>query len=267
MSELLDLAISVAREGAELAARRRTEPVTIAATKSSPVDVVTAVDREVEALIRARIAEARPGDGFLGEESYADSGSTGLTWVVDPIDGTVNFLYGLPLYAVSVAVVEGGTDPTSWTALAGCVVNAASGEVYAAERGQGATLDGTPISVSDPASLSTSLMVTGFGYDAAVRAEQGAAAARLLPRIRDLRRSGTCAIDLCWVAAGHADGYWERGVHSWDFAAGAIIAQEAGATVSITAAPSGELRVIASAPAIADDLAAALDAAGAWPEG
>ncbi|MBO9578443.1 MAG: inositol monophosphatase [Microbacteriaceae bacterium] len=258
MNELLELAVTVASEGAKLAARRRTEPVTVAATKSSPVDVVTAVDREVEALIRDRIAAARPDDGFLGEESDAAGGSSGLTWVVDPIDGTVNFLYGVPLYAVSVAVVEGGTDPATWTPLAGCVVNVAAGEVFAAARGEGATLNGEPISVSAPADLATSLLITGFGYDPAVRAEQGAVAARLLPQARDLRRTGSCAIDLCWIAAGRADAYWERGVHVWDFAAGLLIAAEAGAAVEVGEGGSGELLVVATAPTIRAEFAAAL---------
>lgn len=173
-AELLDFARTLALDAAELAARRRREGVEVADTKSSPVDVVTAVDREVEALIRARIAEARPGDGFFGEESDAGASTSGLTWIVDPIDGTVNYLYGIPHYAVSIAVVEGEPDPQTWTALAGCVVNPATGETFTATAGGGAFLGSAPIRVAEPVALELALVGTGFAYAAATRAEQGA---------------------------------------------------------------------------------------------
>src|SRR5690606_24628028 len=153
-SELLTLATTIARSAAELAARRRTEGVAVAASRSSLEDVVTAADRETEALIRSLLAEARPDDGFLGEESGAASGTSGLTWVVDPIDGTVNYLYGIRHYAVSIAVVEGEPDPLTWRALAGVVVNPAIGEVFSASAGGGAFLDDRPIRVAAPVELS-----------------------------------------------------------------------------------------------------------------
>ena len=162
-SDLLDIATKVAVAAGELAARRRAEGVTVAASKSSLEDVVTEADRETEALISTLLAEARPDDGFLGEESGAEPGSSGLTWVVDPIDGTVNYLYGIRQYAVSVAVVEGEPDPVTWRALAGVVVNPATGEVFAASAGGGATLNGSPIPVAPPVELSQALVGTGFG--------------------------------------------------------------------------------------------------------
>jgi myo-inositol-1(or 4)-monophosphatase len=260
--ELRDLAISVATEAGALALRRRREGVEVAATKSSAVDVVTAADREVEALIRTRIASARPQDAFLGEEFAAAAGSSGLTWVVDPIDGTVNYLYDIPRWAVSVAVVE-GDDPSTWTALAGCVVNPSVGEVYAAARGQGATRDGIPVSVGAADSLSTSLVATGFAYDAATRVEQAAAAARVIGSVRDLRRAGAAALDLCDVASARLDAYWERGLMPWDFAAGALIATEAGAVVTVGDVRGGRRLVTAAAPGIADEFGALVHGVGA----
>src|SRR6187402_2430728 len=135
--DLITLARHVAMEAGALAAKRREEGVEVANSKSSPVDIVTEADRETEALIRGLLHDARPNDGFLGEESGTGSGSSGLTWVVDPIDGTVNYLYGIPHYAVSIAVVEGDPDPLTWKALAACVVNPASGEVFTATEGGG----------------------------------------------------------------------------------------------------------------------------------
>jgi myo-inositol-1(or 4)-monophosphatase len=253
--DLLALARSVAEEAAALIRLRRADGVAVADVKSSPVDVVTEVDREAEALIRRRLAEARPDDGFLGEESGAAEGSSGLTWVVDPIDGTVNFLYGIPHYAVSIAVVEGEPDPQRWRALAGCVVNAGTGEVFEATAGGGAFLDGVPLTVAEPVELSQALVATGFAYDAGVRAEQGALVASLVSRVRDIRRMGTASLDFCAVAAGRMDAYVERTLKPWDHAAGALIAAEAGALVTGAgdAAPDHEL-VLAAHPRVAADL-------------
>ncbi len=169
--ELLDLARSTALAAADLVARRRAEGVEVAATKSTPVDVVTQADRDSEALIRGMLADARPHDGFLGEESGEGTGSSGLTWVVDPIDGTVNYLYGIPHYAVSIAVVEGEADPRSWHALAGCVVNPASGEVYTASADGGAFLGTRLLELGPPAPLDRALLATGFSYTAERRVE------------------------------------------------------------------------------------------------
>jgi myo-inositol-1(or 4)-monophosphatase len=254
-ADLLRVATTVAVEAAGLAARRRAEGVSVAATKSSLVDVVTHTDREVEEFLRARLAELRPGDGFLGEEGAENGSATGLTWVVDPIDGTVNFLYGIPQWAVSVAVVEGDPVPGSWRALAGCVVNPLSGETWTASRGGGAWLGDQRLRPSSPATLAESLVATGFSYEAERRVEQVAAVGRLIGQVRDLRRQGAASLDLCAVAAGRLDGYVERGLKPWDHAAGALVAEEAGVVVRGTdeSAEGGRL-TFAAAPSVADDL-------------
>lgn len=257
--DLLETARSIAREAGLLAAKRRAEGVEVADRKSSEVDIVTFADREVEALVRRRLAEERPGDGFYGEESGASASTTGLTWIVDPIDGTVNFLYGIPMYAVSIAAVEGEPDPLTWRALAACVFNPASGEEYTATRGGGAFLDGRTIGVSQPASLSQSLLATGFAYDPARRVEQGRRLAGLLGRVRDIRRIGAASLDLCYVAAGRLDAYVERGLQPWDHAAGVLIAEEAGAVVLTPAgAQASRDLTFVVAPAVSGELAAAL---------
>ena len=250
--DLLALARSIAIEAGALAAERRREGVEVAASKSSPVDVVTEADRETEALIRAALKAARPDDGFFGEESGAEQGTSGLTWVVDPIDGTVNFLYGIPHYAVSIAVVEGEPDPLTWTALAGAVLNPASGELFTATAGGGAFLNDRPISVGPGPELSQALVATGFAYDSGMRGTQGAVISQLLPQVRDIRRMGTASLDLCFVACGRFDAYFERTLSPWDHAAGALVAREAGATVKGLgdAAPSREF-VLAAHPELA----------------
>ena len=257
--ELLTIATTIALQAGELARRRRSEGIEVAATKSSPVDVVTAADREIEALIRSLIAEARPGDGFFGEESGEATGSSGLTWLVDPIDGTVNYLYGIPHYAVSIAVVEGEPDPLTWAALAGAVVNPANGELFTATLGGGAQLGGAPIRVAEAVELSQALVATGFSYDSVVRGEQGPVIAGLLSRVRDIRRMGTASLDLCFVASGRTNAYFERRLSPWDHAAGALIAREAGATVKgrDDAAPSRDL-ILAAHPTVARELESAL---------
>jgi myo-inositol-1(or 4)-monophosphatase len=229
---LLKLARDVALAGAKLARTRREAGVEVAASKSSIEDVVTDADREVEALIRSMLADARSADGFYGEEGAADGGSSGLTWVVDPIDGTVNYLYGIPQYAVSIAVVEGEPDPLTWNALAGVVVNPASGEVFSATVGGGATLDGRPIHANKEVTLDQALVGTGFSYSAESRSAQGAVLAGLISQVRDIRRHGAAALDLCSVACGRLDAYYERGLQPWDHAAGVLIAREAGALVT-----------------------------------
>ncbi|OZB81772.1 inositol monophosphatase family protein, partial [Microbacterium sp. 13-71-7] len=226
-AELRDLAIEIAREAGELAQRRRAEGVSIAASKSSLADIVTEADREVEALIRARLSAERPGDGFLGEESGGGDGSTGITWVVDPIDGTVNYASGIPLYAVSIAAVEGGSDPDRWTALAGVVQSPVVGETFSAVRGEGAFRNGERLHIAEPGPAGA-LLATGFGYDPNTHAGDLATVGRVMPIARDLRRGGSAATDLAYVAAGRLDGYFERGLSPWDYAAGALLVQEAG---------------------------------------
>ncbi len=222
------LAIDIAREAGALARRRRTQGVAIAATKSSIADIVTEADREVETLIRARLATERPGDGFLGEESGAERGTTEITWVVDPIDGTVNYAYGIPAYAVSIAVVRGEPRPGEWEALAGVVFSPSTGELFHASRGAGASLDGQRIEVNDQPSPAGALLATGFGYNPATHASDLARVARVMPMARDLRRIGAASLDLAYVAAGRFDGYFERGLQPWDHAAGALLVEEAG---------------------------------------
>ncbi|MDJ1114779.1 inositol monophosphatase family protein [Microbacterium dauci] len=228
---LADLALDIAREAGALARRRRAEGVAIAATKSALADIVTEADREVETLIRARLDEARPDDGFLGEESGAERGTSGITWVVDPIDGTVNYAYGMPHYAVSIAAVEGEPEPSAWSWLVGVVHNPAVGETFTATRGEGAFLDGQRIAVSEVGAAGA-LLATGFGYDPATHAGDLARLARVMPLARDIRRAGAASLDLAYVAAGRLDGYFERGLHPWDHAAGALLVEEAGGVVS-----------------------------------
>ncbi len=269
MTELLDLARSLALDAGELAARRRREGVAVAATKSTIVDVVTEADREVERLVLDRLRAERPADGVLGEEGASIPSSSGLVWVVDPIDGTVNYLYGLPHYAVSIAVVEvpdgGDPDPLTWRALAGCVLNPATGEIFTAEVGEGAYCGDRRLHVAEPVDLDQALIATGFAYAASTRAFQGEVVARLLPQVRDIRRQGTASLDLCFVADGRYDAYFERTLSPWDHAAGALVAREAGARVvgMRGAAPSRDL-ILAAEPSLADRLERLLDEIGAF---
>ncbi|WP_185994838.1 inositol monophosphatase family protein [Nocardioides campestrisoli] len=220
--ELREVAVRVAAEAAALVRRTRAEGVAVAATKSSGVDVVTEIDRASEALVRTRLGELRPGDAVLGEEEGERAGSTGVRWVVDPVDGTVNLLYGIPEYAVSIAAEVDGQ------VVAGAVVDVVRDVVYAAALGQGATRDGVPLRVRPAAPVAERLVLTGFGYLPEVRAHQGACVARLLPLVRDVRRMGSCALDLCHVAEGIADAYVEEGPQPWDWAAGSLVVSEAG---------------------------------------
>jgi myo-inositol-1(or 4)-monophosphatase len=240
--ELLDLALRVAREAGELVRSRREDGVRVAATKSSVTDVVTDADRASEALILQRVLTARPDDGILGEEGSDMSGSSGVRWIVDPIDGTVNYFLGLPQYAVSIGVEVGGAVEV------GVVLNAATGDEYAAVRGRGATGNGRPIAVRQPRPLERAVVSTGFNYELAVRERQAAAVARLVVRVADIRRFGSCSLDLCALASGQSDGYVEEGCMPWDDAAGGLIAQEAGAVVEVMAGASGR-RLVVAAPA------------------
>lgn len=257
--ELQQLAIDIAREAGELAARRRRAGVRIAATKSALADIVTEADREVEDLIRMRLVAERPDDGFLGEESGAEASASGVTWVVDPIDGTVNYAYGIPAYAVSIAAVEGPPDPAQWTALAGAVFNPAVGELFHAARGEGAWLVSTVegerrLAVSEP-SPAGALIATGFGYDPATHAGDLARLVTVMPIARDIRRIGAAALDLAGVAAGRVDGYYERGLQPWDLAAGSLVVEEAGGRVGGYAGErAGRAMTIAAPPGLFERL-------------
>lgn len=262
MHDLLELARKTAVEASDLAKTRRAEGVEIADRKSSITDVVTAADREVEQLVLERIRAARPDDGILGEEGTSVEGTSGVTWVVDPIDGTVNYLYGVGEYAVSIAAVEGPTSlselrPSNWTGLAGVIAAPVSGRVFEAAKGAGATVNGAKLTPSAPASLAESLVATGFGYDDQRRRKQGAVVAQLLPRVRDVRRMGAAAIDIASCAAGQVDAYYERGVRPWDVAAGLLIAEEAGCTTFVST-DATDLFVAMAPPSIAEDFLAML---------
>ena len=258
---LLALARSAAGAAARmLASRRPAGPAgrpQVADTKSSPTDVVTEMDRAAEALIIERIRAERPGDAILGEEG-GESGHGRVRWIVDPLDGTVNYLYGLADWAVSIAAEVDGQ------VLAGVVAIPRHGEQFTAIAGQGSWLHqaagpAVPLRCNTGVPLSRALVATGFGYAQARRVVQGEVVAAVLPQVRDIRRGGGCAVDLCSVAAGRVDAYYERGVNPWDYAAGALIAAEAGARVAGLAGgpPSPEL-VIATEPGLFAELQALL---------
>jgi myo-inositol-1(or 4)-monophosphatase len=253
---------SVAREAAELARSRRAEDIGAIGTKSTATDLVTATDRAVEKLIVQRLRERRPDDLVLGEEYGGDEvgGDGRVRWVLDPIDGTVNFVYGLPHYAVSIAAEVDGVM------VAGVVHNAANGEEWTAVRGDGAWRDGNRLGGSGVTVLSQALVATGFGYDSARRAHQAKVIVHVLPRIRDIRRFGAAALDLCAAAEGRVDAFFEKGLGPWDSAAGGLIAAEAGLRVTgLAGRPPSPDMVLAAPPAIYQelhDLLVSLDADG-----
>lgn len=213
-------------------------------TKSSSTDMVSEADREAERAVVEMLRAERPDDGLIGEEGADESSASGRNWVIDPIDGTTNYLYGFPAWCVSVALEDGDGG------LAGVVHDPVAAETFSAERGGGAHLNGEAIHVSGADELPTALIGTGFGYEPDVRAGQADLLRRLLPQVRDIRRAGAAALDLCFVAAGRLDGYYERGVKHWDYAAGALIVREAGGEVleleggrfGIAAGPPGLVR-------------------------
>ncbi|MCD5353113.1 inositol monophosphatase family protein [Kineosporia mesophila] len=234
----------------------------VESTKSTATDIVTAMDRAVERLLREQLAAQRPDDGLLGEENGYAPGDSGLTWVLDPIDGTVNYRYGIDAYAVSVAVVEG--DPTvdgAWTPVAACVHNPATGDTWTAGRGLGAALapgDGSGVrelKLGTPPELDQALVATGFGYAATRRAGQARVLTGVLPRIRDIRRIGSASLDLCGVATGTVDAYYERGVNVWDIAAAVLVLTEAGGVLSgLRGAPAGGAMVVGAASPLLEGL-------------
>jgi myo-inositol-1(or 4)-monophosphatase len=282
ITDLRRVAVHLAQTAAVHVRRRRAELSDTAGalradavrSKSTPTDPVTIVDTETESLIRTLLADLRPGERVFGEEGGGsiEEGAEDIVWAVDPIDGTANFLYDIPAYSVSVAAMRGGRT------LAGAVADVAGAQVYNAGLGAGATRtgpDGTTavLRCTGVDTVAMALLATGFGYGAVRRARQGELIARVLPRVRDIRRVGSAALDLCMVASGAVDAYYEHGLNTWDWAAGALIAAEAGAHVSLpmagTVARTGEL-VVAAAPGIAAELDELLDRLGvseAIPEG
>jgi myo-inositol-1(or 4)-monophosphatase len=251
-AELVRLAATVAREAGQLLLWQRPDDLQVH-TKSTPTDVVTVMDQRAERLLVERIAAARPTDGFLGEEGAASPGSSGVRWLLDPVDGTVNYLYGLPGWAVSVAAEFDGQTQV------GVVEVPTLGETFSAVRGRGATLNGTTVQVSGCVDLSQALVATGFGYDSGRRARQASVVAELLPQVRDIRRLGAASVDLCAVACGRVDAYYERGLAPWDLAAGALVASEAGAVVSgLGELPASADLVVAVGPQLRPSLLAVL---------
>ena len=267
-ARLLALAIAVACEAGEMLADGRGRAAVVG-TKSSPTDVVTEMDQAAERLIRSRILAERPDDAILGEEGGQTGGKAPVRWIVDPLDGTVNYLYGLPDWAVSIAAEARGQ------VVAGVVCVPPRDALYVAAAGGGAwrsnladvsrgALPGSgqavpprsePLSCTADVPLSRALIATGFGYERARRLVQGQVLSAILPRVRDIRRNGACSVDLCSVAAGNVDGYYERGVQYWDIAAGTLIAREAGAVVGgLAGRPAGPSMTISAGPALFTEL-------------
>lgn len=277
LAELRSTAENLAAEAAAFVRRRRAEVFgdgsdaaasSAVRSKSTPTDPVTVVDTETESLLRDRLALLRPGEPVLGEEGGGPAASQAkqsgvVTWVLDPIDGTVNFVYGIPSYAVSVAAQVDGVS------VAGAVADVVAGEVYSAARGLGARVTGDggarELRCTRIDDLSMALVGTGFGYSPQRRSAQAALLTKMLPMVRDMRRVGSAALDLCMVAAGRLDAHYEHGLNVWDWAAGALIATEAGARVLLpdpSGAVAGAGLVVAAAPGIASDLVDALDRSG-----
>ena len=250
-TDVAERAVRLLREGVERA-RATVE------TKGSATDMVSALDRSSEQLIVSAILAERPDDGVLGEEGSERTGTSGLRWVIDPLDGTTNYLYEHPGWNVSIAA----EDTTG--VVAGVVVDGVQGEVFTATRGGGAYRDGVRLTCAPGPALATALVGTGFGYDPVRRRAQGAVVAELLPCVRDIRRMGAAAIDLCSVACGRLDAYFERGLSWWDLAAGGLIAAEAGAVVtSLDGGPMTAGSVVAAGPALATPLRDLLCSLGA----
>ncbi len=239
---LLDLAVELVRRAGALTLAGRSSAAEDVTTKSTPTDVVTAIDRAVERLVVDALRVARPDDGVLGEEGGETGGDGPVRWLLDPIDGTVNYLYGLPAYAVSLAAEVDGVIT------AGAVYNPVLDELWTAALGEGAWLNGRRLSGSTVTSLDQALVATGFGYGADRRRSQAAVVATLLPEVRDIRRFGAASLDLCSAAAGRVDAYFERGLEAWDLAAGGLVAREAGLRVTgLRGAPAG-LEMVLAAP-------------------
>lgn len=247
--DLLEVARGAAAAAGELLLARFGAPARGVGSKSSATDMVSDADREAEAVIRAYLRKERPEDAILGEEGGEERGASGLRWVIDPLDGTTNFLFGLPQWAVSIACEDAGGG------LAGVVHDPCRGETFTAVRGRGARMGDRALSVSDQADLGDALIATGFSYLPEERAAEAEILARVLPRVRDVRRAGSAALDMAWTAAGRFDGYYEVPTHHWDWAAGVVLVREAGGIVSELApvGPSGP-GLVAAGPRLHDAL-------------
>lgn len=242
---LLKLATSLAHRAGDMALAGRKRGLGAVATKSTATDMVTEFDHASERLIRDGLHTARPHDGIIGEEGARDDSSSGITWYVDPIDGTTNFFFDLPLWAVSIGAVDEDGPRI------GVVHIPALGETFTAIRGSGAFLNETRISVRDNSNLSDALVCTGFSYAADARVRQSRRVPLIIDKIRDLRRFGAAAVDLCFVACGRLDAYFEENLHLWDLAAGQVVATEAGALISdFAGAPVRPAEVLCASPDI-----------------
>ena len=232
-TELLGLAMEAARSAGTLLLDHFRKPAEGVATKTTPTDLVSDVDKASESLLLDFISSKRPDDGILSEEGGSGQTSSGLTWVVDPLDGTVNFLFGIPQWAVSIAIEDekGG--------LVGVVYDPMHDEIFSAVRGDGTSLNGRSVRVSDQADLSRALVGTGFAYDARARGVQAEIVTRVLPRARDIRRAGSAALDLAALSCGRLDAFYEAPMERWDKAAGILLIEEAGGVVSELPAPHG----------------------------
>lgn len=239
---LEDIAADVAQRAAASIRAKLGSAVQVG-TKATPTDTVTSADLEIEQFILAALQEATPGASVLGEEGTAVKGTTDIGWIIDPIDGTVNFLYDLPVIAVSIAATRGDQ------VVAGAVADVLRKEIFAARLGHGATLNGHAITVSPITGMADALIATGFSYAAETRSEEAKVVSRILPAARDIRCFGSSALNLAWVACGRIDGYWESDVKPWDVAAGGLLANEAGAAVDLCS-PSGDDHVLAAAPGV-----------------
>lgn len=247
--DLRAIAEQLAREAGDMALRGRKSGTMSATTKSSPTDMVTQYDKASEEMITAGLARLRPDDAIIGEEGASKEGTTGITWHIDPIDGTSNFYFDIPMWAVSI----GATDQQG--PLVGAVYAPALGEMFTGARGNGATLNGAPIHVRHNTELTDALVCTGFSYRVHERAVHAARVAQMITHIRDIRRFGAAAIDLCFVACGRYDAYFEEHLHSWDLVAGQVIATEAGAHVTNFAGNAvTPAQVLASQPGIQHQL-------------
>ena len=245
MDELLDVALEAARRGGEVLLEHFRRPASGVDTKSTPTDLVSDADRESEELIRGLLSKRRPDDAFIGEEGSGVEGRTGIEWVVDPLDGTVNYLFGRRDWAVSIGVEDAGGG------LAGVIHDPIGNETFTAVRGRGAALNDQPIWVSDCSELSRALVGTGFSYDADARRVQAESVGRMLPRVRDVRRAGSAALDLAALACGRLDGFYEAPMERWDRSAGVTLIREAGGVVSELPGPLGlSTGVIAANPAL-----------------
>lgn len=255
VNDLLTLATRAARAAGDLLLERYGGPQSGLAAKSSRTDLVSDADRDAEALLVGMLREARPGDGLIAEEGSTAMSTTGVRWLVDPLDGTINYLWGIPHWSVSVAATDGGGD------LVAVVHDPCRGETFTASRGGGAWLGGARLALIPSHELAEALVGTGFSYVAEERARQAQTLQRFLPHVRDVRRSGSAALELSWVAAGRLDAFYETGLSPWDWAAGGAIVKAAGGTVATVSAHGRPDGILAARPGLGEPLLALITAA------